>query len=412
MISGVTLLGAPETMGDWWAVVRELRLRRRERLDRLAERGQRLAEAAGRTGPPADDGTTYTADDVPALQARAAARDLGAGLNAPLARPVARGGLAYAVLEAVPHWLPPEATPDIPHVRAPTDEMLADLRLPYPAQSLWFGAPADVGPADELLTPDVRADLRVALATLSSEADTSDADEPGDDDEDKDWTGEHEALVADADLPEEDSLGVPWELAAGVAPLLSDQKAAVVGLVLFADDQGRRHDICCWVVRVPVAGDVAYVTLPARRSLMRNPALTDVASALVAWGGWEVHETGAPPAPRTSASGTWMTPTSDNGKPSDDDSDDTGPIRVLNRGSRIWIEGWQGFHIHHALMAGAPVHELTRSFGLSFADLEATWHRWAGQQQRLRDPQGRPRLSLVDYQAVFGILTRYQDDDG
>lgn len=399
---GVTLLGAPETVDDWWAVARELRLRRRERLDHLAQRAERLAAATGR---PDDDSPADGPDAVAPLQARAARRDLGTGPDRRLARPVARGGLAYAVLDAVPHWLPPEATPDIAHVRAPTGEMLSDLRLPYPAQSLWFGAPADVGSAQELLTAAVRDDLRAATAALASHTDgpgsTGSGGTPRSDSVDADDE-------KDGELPGEERMGIPWELAVVAAPLLSDHRAAAVGLVLFADERGRAIDICCWVVRVAAADDVAYVALPGRRSLMRNPALVDVASALVAWGGWEVHEVVPPTASRPNPSGTWIDPNT-NGTPPDDDQDDTGPIRILNRGSRIWIEGWKGFHIHHALMAGAPVAELTRSFGLTFADLEATWHRWAGQQQRLRDPQGRPRLSLADYEKVFGILTRYQE---
>jgi hypothetical protein len=396
---GVTLLGSPETLDDWWVVVRELRLRRRERLDRLGERVQRLTLT---TGPDerslGERPTTEQPGGVAAIQALVAERDLGIGQRPPVARPVGRGGLAYAVLDAVPHWLPPEATPDILHVRAPTDEMLTDLRLPYPAQSLWFATPADAGPARALLAADVRDDLRAATAAMTGSG--------GDDD-----PGGDVVVPDDAHLPDEDVLGIPWELAVVGAPLLSERPAAVVGLILLADDQGRRQDICCWIVEVPGAGGTVHVALPARRHLMRNPALVDVASALVAWGGWEAQEAPAPDVARPVAAGSWIDPAAPgpvgDGQGKDDD---TGPIRILDRSSRVWIEGWRGFHIHHALMAGAPVDELTRSFGLSFADLEATWHRWAGQQQRLRDPQGRPRLSLADYEKVFGILTRYHPE--
>jgi hypothetical protein len=404
---------------DWWTVVHKLRLRRRERIERLVKRAERLVEPPeprdeAPTGAAHGDAAGYGPADVAAVRALTARRDLGIDLHPGMAPPVARGGLAYAVLDAVPHWLAAEATPDIRHVRAPTREMLTDLRLPYTAQSLWFGAPADAGPARDLLAPPVRADLAAFTSALQAQTGGT---RPADDSDD--------ATDPDMRLPEgtdEGQAGVPWELAAVAAPLLSERKAGVVGLVLLADEEGRRSDVCCWILWVPDDdGSGVYVPLPARRRLMRNPALVDVAAALVAWGGWEVHETSPPRSPEVRpTTGTWIEPppppplstSADPSRPADGDEDDAGPIRVLDRGSRIWIEGWKGFHIHHALLAGAPVAELARAYGLSFGDLEATWHRWAGQQQRLRDRQGRPRLSLADYERVFGILTRHQPDHG
>lgn len=303
-----SLLGIPETIDDWWAIARAIRARRGRSVESLIRQGQweeRVSAQLGRwplRSPHGTEPSTYVPADVLVLRTLAAGLDLGLGLPDPSQAPPYRGGLAALVFDGVPHWLTARTAQGITHSEPPPAEMLADLRLPYDEQVVWFGSPTPVGTAGDLVSDFVRCSVRDARGPLG------------------------QVRMDD----------VPWELAVGSVALVGadpgdaparDVQVSVEGVVLLAGAEGHPVDLMAWVLAcVPPPSALRSrpirCIVPARRSQAElAPAVANL-MAVVAWGSWQ-----APTAERLSPRARrgemrrWMR---------HNDLSALGPVRVLD----------------------------------------------------------------------------------
>jgi len=184
---------------------------------------------------------------------------------------------------AMPYFLPASAAYGIMASQPPEVELLAELRLPYPAVAVFFAAEFDVPPelqgGEEILRSRERGGPTLAQA-LAGEA--------------------------------------PWENQAPTFirfPTLSAMRGeamAVVGVVLTSTESGELGDLVLFVLSKPRPGGARFSVVEGllRRSRLR-PLVENLAAA-VAWGDWK------PPA------GGFELPA---------DSDSSAFRRAINRGA-------------------------------------------------------------------------------
>lgn len=184
----------------------------------------------------------------------------------PSARVAAFAEVAYAMRTAVPFWLPPAQTHGFIDAEPAAHDTEEHLRLPFEAQSLFFGQPLLV-PAVDGDAGGVDSDLHVALAFLSGDR------------------GREQETFASFERP--GAGAVPRTVSA----LIGAFGARVEGVLLLADAEGRRRDEFAWCLAVRGAGEglvAARLCVPARVSELTAPlrAVVDNAAAVTAWGRW------------------------------------------------------------------------------------------------------------------------------
>ena len=272
----VNPLGVPETEADWQFVTETITRRSPvppvgddfERihvafLNGLAKDMQ-LIEAPGRwlfSRPPNRQPAEYVPGDVLALRAKAV---MDYVISFPDSkRPSIRFdavALGALLATAQPYWLPAPGVGAVLTSEPPPD--LHELRLPYPAVSIWFALPIQPRTA-------MRPEAYNSIGWL--------------------WGG-----PADPDFARDEAY-----LAARTdhALLLADRaldRTRIEGVLLLADDNGQPQDLVVWMLSTPHPGRA----LPLRTPLLARPICAgwrgalDLLTAIVAWGDW--HPPAAP----------------------------------------------------------------------------------------------------------------------
>ncbi len=187
--------------------------------------------------------------DVLALRSLPAVMDLDPDLGRS-----AIGAVAGLVMDAAPHWLAGDVAESVASTPTP-DELGGDLRMPFPAQAVWFSAPARL-PVD--VCPD--------------------------------WLVPHGAVGDDGRTRWE--LGWPligWRKLVPT-PLIPVPDLWLDGVILTATDGGGLGDLVGWVVSERTA--TPERSRPVRSVLLGSLRLSSLApvvmamASIVAWGDW------------------------------------------------------------------------------------------------------------------------------
>lgn len=178
--------------------------------------------------------------------------------------PDANRELAVAELLAVsvPHFLPAAAALGILASQPPDPELVADLRLPYPAVAVWFGAPFEV--------PD---GLRGGEEQLTS----------------KSLSGRTIAdVLAGAATPTPDDQ--PSHIRFATLSAYRNKPLAVVGVVVTAEVDGSLSDLIAFVLSEPAASHTGFHIVEGNLATSRLAPLVRNLAAAVTWGSWTPPE--------------------------------------------------------------------------------------------------------------------------
>lgn len=263
-------LGVPETEADWQFVTETI-VRRSpvppvgadlERvhvtfLNGLAKDMQ-LMEATGRwlfSRPPNRQPVEYVPGDVLALRAKAA-MDYVISFPDPKRASIRFDAVALGALLATaqPYWLPASGVGAVLTSEPPPD--LHELRLPYPAASIWFALPIQPSTA-------MRPESFDSIGWL--------------------WGG-----PTDPDFARDEAyLAARTDHALVLADHALD-RTRIEGVLLLADESGQPLDVVIWMLSTPYPGRALPLRtpLPARPSCAGWRGALDLLTAIVAWGDW------------------------------------------------------------------------------------------------------------------------------
>lgn len=293
--SGPTLFGQPETLAD---INRMFALAQAQghvltgnamthfrRLDALVGADARLTALSGRWDIGREDPGSFIPGDVPALRYLAAnpsieyARRILTGpwdeeavralANDRALRLLSEAAMVYA---ATPYFLPTSTATAIMDTSPMTEaELASELRLPFPAVAVYFGADLEFDPAMLAWSPGL---------------------------DDPDRTTAYRALSIAA------GLGDPGETVGDLTRAVRDLGGWLTGVVLFAGPGGLGlDDLVLWIVATPpppeAVGTAALDRLRgiihgARSASTLAPLVANLAAA-VTWGAWT--EPRPPPKP-------------------------------------------------------------------------------------------------------------------
>ena len=263
-------LGVPETEADWQFVVETVARRSPvppvgadlERvhvafLKGLAKEMQ-LMEATGRwlfSRPPNRQPSEYVPGDVLGLRAKTV-------VDYVICTPDQKGpairfdavALGALLATAQPYWLPAAGVGAVLTSEPPPD--LNELRLPYPAATVWFAQPIQPGGA-------MRPESFDSIGWLWGGP------------TDPEFAHDSAYLAARADN----------------ALVLADaaiERARIDGVLLLAEDDGQPIDLVAWVLSTPQPGlpTPKRTPIPARPSCAGWRGALDLLAAIVAWGDW------------------------------------------------------------------------------------------------------------------------------
>ncbi len=263
-------LGVPETEADWQFVVETVARRSPvppvgadlERvhvafLKGLAKEMQ-LMEATGRwlfSRPPNRQPREHVPGDVLGLRAKTV-------VDYVICTPDQKGpairfdavALGALLATAQPYWLPAAGVGAVLTSEPPPD--LNELRLPYPAATVWFAQPIQPGGA-------MRPESFDSIGWLWGGP------------TDPEFAHDSAYLAARADN----------------ALVLADaaiERARIDGVLLLAEDDGQPIDLVAWVLSTPQPGlpTPKRTPIPARPSCAGWRGALDLLAAIVAWGDW------------------------------------------------------------------------------------------------------------------------------
>ena len=175
---------------------------------------------------------------------------------------VREDALLELIYGAVPYFLPAAAAHGIMASHPPDAELRAELRLPYPAVAVFFGAEFTVPPelrgGEEVLLQRHRRGPNIAEVIAGQTP----------------WDGR-----------------APEHIRFPTLAAYRGEELAVVGVVLTADDEARLGDLVALVLSRPHPADGRFSLVEALLSRSRLRPLMENLAAAVAWGDWQ------PPAP-------------------------------------------------------------------------------------------------------------------
>lgn len=175
---------------------------------------------------------------------------------------VREDALLEVIYGAVPYFLPAAAAHGIMASHPPDAELRADLRLPYPAVAVFFGAefaiPPELRGGEEVLLQRHRGGPNIA-EVIAGQAP---------------WDGR-----------------APEHIRFPTLAAYRGQELAIVGVLLTADDEARLGDLVAFVVSQPRPAEGRFSVVEALLSRSRLRPLIENLAAAVAWGDWQ------PPTP-------------------------------------------------------------------------------------------------------------------
>jgi len=164
-------------------------------------------------------------------------------------------GLLYG---AMPYFLPASAAYGIMASQPPDAELLAELRLPYPAVAVFFaaefGVPAELQGGEEILRSRERRGPTLA-----------------------------QALAGEAPRANQ----APAYIRFPTLSAARGEDAAVAGVVLTATDGGELGDLVIFVLSKPRPGDARFSVVEGQLRRSRLRPLVENLAAAVAWGDWQ-----------------------------------------------------------------------------------------------------------------------------
>lgn len=175
---------------------------------------------------------------------------------------VREDGLLDLIYGAVPYFLPAAAAHGIMASHPPDAELRAELRMPYPAVAVFFGAEFTV-------PPELRGGEEVLLQ--------------------RHRRGPNIAEVIAGQTPLEGR--APEHIRFPTLAAYRGEDLAVVGVLLTVDDEACLGDLVAFVLSRPHPGGGRFSVVEALLSQSRLRPLVENLAAAVAWGDWQ------PPAP-------------------------------------------------------------------------------------------------------------------